>query len=402
MILKKVELAFEQFEFCDKQTTLFTVSVTPCAVVCVWSAHTQSTGVCCFKVGATSSTVMSELLKCFQDSNSKPLELQSRVAVISKLGASPYQNTADVTYAREIEETLAEHGVKVVGRPLVGLHSHCVQFYSVAGEVSVRVFDELERVETEPDEQPSSLTQSLFGSPKGARAYSDYMNPVLQSPAPVKPPTSSAIHSLYGAPRLIVVGSATGGIEALEVLVRALPKNSPPICIVQQIPKRLPVSLVNRLDSLCQLSVTEASDGQKVQANTVYIAEAGRHLKIMPLGASGLVFRLTDEDLVNGSRPSVDVLFKSVLRLGIRDTVAVLLSGTGRDGASGLLQLKQRGAHTIVQDEASSIVYGMAKAANEINAVCETLPLGEIVPAIYTVLEDPSLKKQLSGRGDDS
>jgi two-component system chemotaxis response regulator CheB len=199
-------------------------------------------------------------------------------------------------------------------------------------------------------------------------------------------PPSSAPAGLVGDyasdGRVVAIGSSTGGVEALMTLVAALPANGPPVVITQHMPANFTKSFAERLDRTCAASVTEAVDGAPLIAGKVYVAPGGeRHLSIE--GASQPRCRVTQGEPVSGHRPSVDVLFASVAKVARDRAIGVILTGMGRDGAQGLLTLRQVGAATLGQDESSCVVYGMPKAAFEIGAVERQLPLekigGEIV-----------------------
>ena len=153
-------------------------------------------------------------------------------------------------------------------------------------------------------------------------------------------------------------------------------------------------SFADRLDRTTELTVCEAADGQRVLRGHVYIAPGGQHLSLARSGAN-YVCRLLDTDLVNGHKPSCDVLFDSVASIAGKDSIGVILTGMGKDGAEGLLHLRQAGAHTIGQDEATSVVYGMPKAAFEIGAVEKQVPLGRIAREIITAFTAGPQKQRL-------
>lgn len=184
--------------------------------------------------------------------------------------------------------------------------------------------------------------------------------------------------------RLVAIGSSTGGVEALSEFIGQLPENCPPTVIVQHMPPDFTASLAARLDRLNAPKVTEAQDGAPVEPGRVYIAPGGpRHLEVAGTGA--LRCRLRSSPPVNGHSPSVDVLFASVAQATKSRAVGVILTGMGRDGAQGLLAMRQAGATTIGQDEASSLIYGMPRAAFEIGAVERQLPLDRIATAVLTI-----------------
>jgi len=177
--------------------------------------------------------------------------------------------------------------------------------------------------------------------------------------------------------RLLAIGSSTGGVEALMKLIEQFPANCPPTVITQHMPATFTKSFAQRMDRACDAQVSEAVDGDLIAPGRIYLAPGGEnHLSVE--GAGQLRCRLTHRDPVNGHRPSVDVLFNSVARIARARAVGVILTGMGRDGAAGLLAMREAGASTLGQDEASSVVYGMPKAAFEIGAVQRQLPLEKI------------------------
>jgi two-component system chemotaxis response regulator CheB len=170
--------------------------------------------------------------------------------------------------------------------------------------------------------------------------------------------------------QLIAIGSSTGGVEAL-------PGNLPPIVITQHMPPTFTTSFAARLDGLSQVAVHEAQDGMVLEQGHAYLAPGGLHLKVVRKGRQ-LMCRVEEGDPVSGHRPSVDVLFHSVAETVGPHALGVILTGMGKDGANGLHAMRQRGAYTIGQDQASCVVYGMPKAAKAIGAVITELPLAEI------------------------
>ncbi|MDA4847500.1 protein-glutamate methylesterase/protein-glutamine glutaminase [Hoeflea poritis] len=176
---------------------------------------------------------------------------------------------------------------------------------------------------------------------------------------------------------LVAIGASTGGVEALITLLSNYPKNCPPTLITQHMPEAFTSSFAARLDRLCQPDVAEATDGAPILPGKVYVAPGGeRHLEVV--GGTSLRCRLREGETVNGHRPSVDVLFKSVAARCGKRAVGVILTGMGRDGAAGLLEMRKGGAITIGQNEASCVVYGMPRSAFEIGAVENQLPLRKI------------------------
>lgn len=184
-------------------------------------------------------------------------------------------------------------------------------------------------------------------------------------------------------PSLIAIGASTGGVEALVSILRRFPKNCPPTIITQHMPALFVSRFVKRLNSLCQPEVKEAGDNGKLEKGCVYLASGdGAHMQIS--GGLNLQYQMVPGDPVNGHRPSVDVMFDSAVKAGVGRTVGIILTGMGRDGAAGLLAMREAGARTIGQNEASCVVYGMPKAAFECGAVETQLPLEQIASEILT------------------
>jgi two-component system, chemotaxis family, protein-glutamate methylesterase/glutaminase len=181
--------------------------------------------------------------------------------------------------------------------------------------------------------------------------------------------------------RLLAIGSSTGGVEALLTIIAHFPANCPPTVITQHMPATFTSSFAKRLDRCCAASVTEAVDGAPLAPGRVYLAPGGdNHLEVS--GNGPWRCRLRASDLVNGHRPSVDTLFASVAKAAGSRALGVILTGMGRDGARGLLAMRQAGAHTLGQDEATSIVYGMPRAAFELRAVEKQVPLDHVAAEI--------------------
>lgn len=189
-----------------------------------------------------------------------------------------------------------------------------------------------------------------------------------------------------GPVQLIAMGSSTGGTEALTVVLTALKPPLPPIVIVQHIPPMFSRLLAERLNSECSLAVKEAETGDKLQNNHIYIAPGSKHMTVQRT-AGALTLDCRPGPPVHSVCPSVDILFDSISRLNPGRVVGVILTGMGRDGAEGLLHLREHGAHTIGQDQPTSAVYGMPKAAYELGAVAEQLPLREIARAITRTIK---------------
>lgn len=185
--------------------------------------------------------------------------------------------------------------------------------------------------------------------------------------------------------RIIAIGASTGGTEALYEIVRRFPRNMPGTVVVQHMPPVFTRLYAERLDQNCVVEVAEASDGDEVKTGRVLIAPGDVHIRVVRKGP-GYIVQYTDKEKVNGHRPSVDVLFDSVAQTAGAHAVGVILTGMGNDGAKGLLNMKQKGAGTIGQNEESCVVYGMPKVAYELGAVDRQLPLKDIADQILRLL----------------
>ena len=181
--------------------------------------------------------------------------------------------------------------------------------------------------------------------------------------------------------RFIAIGTSTGGTQALEEVLMALPRVCPGIVIVQHMPEKFTASFAQRLDSLCQIDVKEAVHGDRVMPGRALIAPGGKHMLVQRSGAYYQA-NVIDGPVVNRHRPSVDVLFRSVAQQAGRNCLGVIMTGMGDDGARGMKELHDVGARTIAQDEATCVVYGMPKEAVKLGAVDHIVPLNEIAREI--------------------
>lgn len=181
--------------------------------------------------------------------------------------------------------------------------------------------------------------------------------------------------------KIIAVGSSTGGTKALEVILPNLPPSLPGMVIVQHMPPVFTKSFADRLNKVCHVEVKEAEDGDWIRPGQVLLAPGNYHMLVEKSGAKYYI-KIKKGPPVHHHRPSVDVLFNSVAKAAGVNATGVILTGMGADGAKGLLAMKNKGAHTIGQDESSCVVYGMPKVAYEMGAVSEALPLSKIANAI--------------------
>jgi len=209
-----------------------------------------------------------------------------------------------------------------------------------------------------------------------------------RAPRPLLP-LATIGDSAISTGRLISIGASTGGTEAIRKILVTLPPDGPGILITQHMPEGFTKSFAARLDTLSRMRVKEAEDGERVLPGHAYIAPGHSHLLVQRSGARYLV-RLSQSEPVNRHRPSVDVLFRSVAEHAGANAIGVILTGMGKDGAQGMLDMHLAGAYTLAQDEASCVVFGMPKEAIAIGAVDEVASI-EDMPAL--------LLKQLAAMG---
>ncbi len=187
--------------------------------------------------------------------------------------------------------------------------------------------------------------------------------------------------------KVIVVGASTGGTEALRYFLSAMPLDSPGIVVVQHMPEKFTTAFAKRLDSLCQISVKEAEDGDPVLKGTALIAPGNRHILLKRSGTRYYV-EIKDGPLVCRHRPSVDVLFRSASRYAGENAIGIIMTGMGDDGAKGLKEMKDAGAKTIAQNEKSCVVFGMPHEAIKLGCVDLILPLDAIPQETIKLCEE--------------
>ena len=190
---------------------------------------------------------------------------------------------------------------------------------------------------------------------------------------------------LLSTEKLIIIGASTGGTEAIREVLQPLPPDSPGILIAQHMPAGFTQSFAQRLNGLCRIAVSEAVNGERILPGHAYIAPGGFHLSLARSGAN-YVAQVDLEPPVNRHRPSVDVLFDSAARHAGKNAIGVILTGMGRDGADGLLKMRQAGAYTLAQDEASCVVFGMPREAIANGAAVEVASLQEISQRVMVYL----------------
>src|SRR6185295_12302202 len=185
--------------------------------------------------------------------------------------------------------------------------------------------------------------------------------------------------------KVIALGASTGGTEALRTVLEAMPADAPGLLVVQHMPEVFTRAFAERLDKTCRIEVKEAVDGDRVLEGRALVAPGNRHMLLRRSGGHYAV-EVADGPLVSRHRPSVDVLFRSVAVAAGPNAVGAILTGMGEDGAAGLREMKEAGAATLAQDEASSVVFGMPKEAIERGAVDEVVSLDQVAPALLRKL----------------
>jgi two-component system, chemotaxis family, protein-glutamate methylesterase/glutaminase len=234
---------------------------------------------------------------------------------------------------------------------------------------------------------------SAFSTPEIAMRLVDAIRAAAQARIPKKLATEKQNSPAKAAPpielltthKIVAIGASTGGTRALEEVFMALPATTPGTVVVQHMPENFTRSFAERLNQICDMEVREAKDGDFVVPGAALIAPGNFHMKLQRSGARYFV-RIADGPPVHYQRPSVDVLFESVAEHAGSNALGVILTGMGADGALGLLKMKERGAHTIAQDEATSIVFGMPREAIKLGAASEIVPLGQVAGRVINSL----------------
>jgi two-component system chemotaxis response regulator CheB len=215
----------------------------------------------------------------------------------------------------------------------------------------------------------------------GRRAAATRLAPAPKVNADVMLAAASGQAMAQTTERIVAIGTSTGGTQALEAVLTALPRVCPGIVIVQHMPEKFTASFAERLDGLARIEVREARHNDRVLPGLALIAPGGKHMMLTRSGAFYHV-QVVDGPLVNRHRPSVDVLFRSVARFAGRNASGIIMTGMGDDGARGLKEMLDAGAHTVAQDEASCVVFGMPKEAIKLGAAKRVLPLKDLHLAI--------------------
>ncbi|KMM75514.1 chemotaxis response regulator protein-glutamate methylesterase [Xanthomonas sp. LMG 8992] len=264
--------------------------------------------------------------------------------------------------ARVTMDALAAGAVAVVTKPKLGLK----QFLTDSAEEMIATVKSAARANV----------KRLSARPAVAPA-----EPEIKHTADVILPAQGGRALSQTTERVVAIGTSTGGTQALEEVLTALPRVSPGIVIVQHMPEKFTAAFAARLDTLCQISVKEAANNDRVVPGRALIAPGGKHMLLRRSGAQYFV-EVLDGPPVNRHRPSVDVLFRSAARAAGGNALGIIMTGMGDDGAVGLLEMRQAGARTVAQDEQSSVVFGMPKEAIKRGGAEKILPLGAMAREI--------------------
>jgi two-component system chemotaxis response regulator CheB len=206
---------------------------------------------------------------------------------------------------------------------------------------------------------------------------------VTDTHATLKPEPVKALSQTSN--KIIAIGASTGGTEALKNVLVKMPANSPGIVVVQHMPAKFTTAFAERLNGICQIKVREAENNDSVTPGTALIAPGNFHMILRRSGARYYV-EIKDGPMVHHQRPSVDVLFKSTAKYAGANSIGVILTGMGSDGAEGLLEMKNAGAKTVGQDEKTCVVYGMPKEAVKLGAVDREVPLDRVTNEIIRMV----------------
>ncbi|MBK1680176.1 protein-glutamate methylesterase/protein-glutamine glutaminase [Rhodocyclus tenuis] len=286
------------------------------------------------------------------------------VVVCSSLAESGAQATFDA---------LAAGAVSIITKPKAGLKNFLedsandiVNAVRAAARANVRLL-------TKPHVSPSPGSYSLAAPPPLPLRAKNTADVIL--------PAGSAGPLVRTTEQVIAIGTSTGGTQALEAVLTRLPATCLGIVVVQHMPEKFTAMFAERLNSLCKIEVREAKNGDRVTPGRALIAPGGKHMLLKRSGAQYIV-DVVDGPLVNRHKPSVDVLFRSVARFAGGNALGIIMTGMGDDGARGLKEMHEAGAHTVAQDEASCVVFGMPKEAIKLGAADQVVALDRIPEAI--------------------
>jgi two-component system chemotaxis response regulator CheB len=263
--------------------------------------------------------------------------------------------------------------VDFVAKPRIGVASGLQQLADdIVEKIRIAARARVRRLSAAPAPTPTGSSNPAMPGVTGPSA----------APAPAAASTIASPSAMrLSTEKVICIGASTGGTEAIKEILMELPPDAPAVVITQHMPPGFTASFAARLDSLCQLRVAEARDGERILPGHAYIAPGGRQFSIARSGAN-YVAVVDDSPPVNRHKPSVEVLFRSCARVLGPNAIGVMLTGMGADGAEAMKEMRDAGAYNIAQDEASCVVFGMPKMAIQAGAVHEVLPLKQIARAI--------------------
>lgn len=275
-------------------------------------------------------------------------------------------STLTATGTETALEAMAAGAIDIITKPKMGAKAHLLEVNKeilsvIKSAAKARNLDKLKTT--------STLKRKVLAEPVSKKFNADA---VLDKATSAMTQTTESI---------VAIGTSTGGTQALEEVLTALPKVSPGIVVVQHMPEKFTAAFANRLNGICEVEVREANDEDRVLPGVVLIAPGGKHMTLKRSGALYVV-EVKDGPLVNRHRPSVDVLFRSVAKFAGKNALGIIMTGMGDDGAHGLLEMREVGSKTLGQNEATCIVYGMPKEALKLGAVEEEVDLGDIATRI--------------------
>ncbi len=270
--------------------------------------------------------------------------------------------------------------------------------------LEIGAFDFVTKPKLDVANNMADLSAELIRKVRGAASARVRLRPAsTQSHAPVAKAPLSSDALITSTHKVLAIGTSTGGTEALAEILTKLPPDAPGVVAVIHMPPGYTKSYAERLDRSCRIRVKEAEDGDRILPGHALIAQGDRHLEVLRSGAIYSV-RIVEGEKVSGFRPSVDVLFRSCARYLGTNAVGAILTGMGRDGAEGLLAMRNSGAFTIAQNEASCVVFGMPKEAIALNAAATILPLDRITNELLKagVAKNAQIQSSLATVGSTS
>ncbi len=274
---------------------------------------------------------------------------------------------ADVTM-----QALAAGAIAIITKPTLGLKSFIVDSSGeLAGAIRAAAGARMDKMRASPTPpNPAAAQKHAAGMIARPKLSADAMLEAANTSAHI--PTTE---------RFVVIGTSTGGTQALERVLTKLPRTCPGIALVQHMPEKFTQSFAKRLDGLCAIDVKEAETGDRILPGLALIAPGGKHMLVKRSGAQYFV-EVKDGPLVSRHRPSVDVLFRSAAQAAGKNTVGIIMTGMGDDGARGMKELHETGARTYAQDEESCVVFGMPKEAIKLGGVDHIISLDEVPDAV--------------------